>query len=403
MRWVVVGAGAAGCVMAARLVEAGEEVVLVEAGSATPATDSTGGRSFFDAIATPGRVFPGPFLRGRGVGGSSTVNGMIATRGDEAQYRAWGWDDTVAAFARVRVPTEPAPDDELGPIDLALLAAAPDCIRPLLTRRGGRRVTAFEAYLGDAATTVTGRIDLLADAPASRVVMRGDRATGVHLADGTIVEADAVVVSAGAIGSPLLLFASGVGGSHVGRHLRNHAALPVDVLLRPDVAVDPHGLVSATLLRRDDLQVLPVNHLGPTEPGGTAGFLVMAMEATGNGHVHPGDEADPVVAPVLSDDDHRRLAAGIALVHELLAHPALRAIVTDVEVGDAPAGVYHATSTCRMGDVVDDDAAVLGCRQLFVVDASIFPGLPSTNTYLPTLMLAERMVAKVLRSAQDGF
>ncbi len=386
MRWVVVGAGSAGCVVAARLAEAGEDVVVVEAGAGTT-HEASRSSSFFDAAATPGLTFAEPFVRGRGVGGSSAVNGMIATAGDDAQYRSWGWSDTAAAFARIRVPMEPTSDTELGPIDRALLATASDAHRAMLTRHGGRRISAFDAYLD-------GRQDvaLRAGPEAVRVLMDGRRATGVELRTGEAIEGDAVVVSAGAIGSPLVLLASGVGGAGVGRHLRNHAAQPVDLRLRGHVPWDPHGLVAATLLRRDDLQLLSVNHLGPDIPHG-AGFLVAVMSATGEGSVEPG----PVVRTVLSDHDHARLAAGVELVKQLLGAPAFAAIVEDVSVGEAPAGVYHPTSTCRMGEVVDGDGAVAGTDHLFVVDASVFPELPTTNTYLPTLMVAERLVPRILR------
>ena len=53
--------------------------------------------------------------RGRGLGGSGAINGMLATAGDRAQYDAWGWDDADEAFARIRVPLEQVADDELGP------------------------------------------------------------------------------------------------------------------------------------------------------------------------------------------------------------------------------------------------------------------------------------------------
>ena len=123
MRWIVVGAGSAGCVVAARLAEADEDVVVVEAGAGATNTVSRS-PSFFDATAAPGLTFAEPFTRGRGVGGSSAVNGMIATPGDDAQYRAWGWSDTDDAFARVRVPVEQPAASELGPIDRALLATS---------------------------------------------------------------------------------------------------------------------------------------------------------------------------------------------------------------------------------------------------------------------------------------
>lgn len=392
MRWVVVGAGAGGCVVAARLAEAGETVVLVEAGAGTT-DDASRGASFFDAAAAPGRTFPEPFLRGRGVGGSSAVNGMVATPGDLEQYRQWGWNDAPSAFAKVRVPSATPGDEELGPIDQALLAAAPDAERAALTRRDGRRVTAFDAYITDRRAG----IELLADAPVLSVCVDGSRAVGVELVGGTIIDADAVVLCAGAIGSPLLLAATagGVGGPRVGRHLRNHVALPVDIRLRPRVSTDVHGLVAGTLLRRGDLQLLAVNHLGPGAPG-MAGFLVVVMAPTGLGAVTVGD-GGPTVDTVLSAHDDERLAAGLRIVEELLTHPAFELIVDEVEVGTAPAGVYHPTSTCRMGDVVDGNGAVVDCTGLYVVDASIFPDIPTANTYLPTLMLAERMVGRVLQ------
>ena len=117
------------------------------------------------------------------------------------------------------------------------------------------------------------------------------------------------------------------------------------------------------------------------------------MSATGEGSVEPG----PVVRTVLSEHDHARLASGVELVKQLLGAPAFAAIVEDVSVGEAPAGVSHPASTCRMGEVVDGDGAVAGTDHLFVVDASVFPELPTTNTYLPTLMVAERLVPRILR------
>ena len=101
-----------------------------------------------------------------------------------------------------------------------------------------------------------------------------------------------------------------------------------------------------------------------------------------------------VVDQVLDEEDHRRLTEGAVLARRLLAHPAMRAVVEDFEVGTAPDLVYHPSSTCRMGVVVDDDGAVVGYERLFVVDASVFPSIPHANTYLPTLMLAEHLAAR---------
>ena len=65
-------------------------------------------------------------------------------------------------------------------------------------------------------------------------------------------------------------------------------------------------------------------------------------------------------------------------------------------------GTYvHPAASCPMGDVVDDDGRVHGTSNLFIVDASVFPAIPAAPTYLPTLMLAERLAAR-LRHWSDG-
>ena len=147
MRWVVVGGGTAGCVVAGRLAGAGHDVTVVEAGWAVPPVVS-----LFDAMAFPGALFKGPAVRGRGLGGSGAVNGMLMAIGDREQYHAWGWDDVDDALARVRVPMAPAVD--LGPVDRALLAAATDAEPAVLAMRDGRRVTAADAYLRDVEVTI---------------------------------------------------------------------------------------------------------------------------------------------------------------------------------------------------------------------------------------------------------
>ncbi len=377
MRWVVVGAGAAGCVVARRLADAGHAVTVVEAGGLVPNVAST-----FDAMAAPGALFPGPFIRGRGLGGSGAVNGMVMSIGDLDQYRRWGWDDVEDALARVRVPR--AQGGEAGPVDRALLAAATDAEPARLAWRDGRRVTAADAYLAGAP------VDVQASAEASSVDLHGDRATAVRLADGRAVAADAVAVCAGAIGSPQLLWAAGVDHPELGRGLRNHAGLPVTLRLRAGVDVDVHGPVTGAVLRRGDLEIVAMNHLGPRTPG-HAMLLVTAMAPTGAGWLERG----PVVHHDVSAHDHARLAAGLALARELLGHPAFATIVEEAIVGEAPAGVFHATSTCRMGSVVDGDGRVAGLANVHVVDASVFPDIPDSGTYLPTLVLAEHLAPRL--------
>ena len=226
MKWVVVGAGSGGCVAARRLCDAGHRVVLVEGG---PALDPGGvppaidGDDCFAALEVEGRIYDdlmarrtagGPearYLRGRGVGGSSAVNAMVAFRGDPARYHSWGWDDVEAAWARCLIPVERPEDRELGRTDRLLLEADHDAEIAPLTRRAGRRVTSAEAYLWPLRAHQVDRFEVRTEEAVDRVSFDGGgAATGVVLSNGDVIGADAVVLAAGAIHTPAILQRSGV-------------------------------------------------------------------------------------------------------------------------------------------------------------------------------------------------
>ena len=76
----------------------------------------------------------------------------------------------------------------------------------------------------------------------------------------------------------------------------------------------------------------------------------------------------------------------------LLTAPSFAAIVESYAVVDGLGGYTHAASTCASGRVVDEHGAVFGCDGLYVADASILPTLPRCGTYLPVVLLAERLV-----------
>jgi choline dehydrogenase-like flavoprotein len=434
---IVVGAGSAGCVLAARLSDDPAcTVALVEAGPGLGPRDlegPLGGPDFLAALEVPERTFPslmatratgGPtsvYARGRGVGGSSTVNAMLALHGDPELYRSWGWDDTDAAWAAIELPEEQADDAELGAVDRALLAAAPDAERALLTRRGGRRVTSAEASLWP----VLERENLVVrvDSPVDRIVFDGRRAIGVLLADGEVMPAERVVLAAGAIHSPAILLRSGVDTPGVGVGLQDHASAPLTLQLRDGAVGAPGELAIGTLVRRDPWQFLPMNHLGAAAPG--LGLLMTALMRprgrAGTVRLSSDDPlADPLVDFALLDDprDVEALVAGVRAALELLATPSFREIVEEVYVdsfgttsaslGDddsieqwvrtAVGDYVHASSSCAMGTVVDADGRLVGYDGVYVGDASVFPSIPDVNTHLPTTMLAERLGARWLRS-----
>lgn len=254
----------------------------------------------------------------------------------------------------------------------------------------------------------------------------GRRAVGVRLASGEVLEADHVVVAAGAIHSPAILLRSGVDTPGVGDGLQDHPSAPLTLELRRHVVGSPVDLAVGSLLRRGGLQVLPMNHLGSAAPGfgllmtalmrprGRAGTVRLASE-------DPADE--PVVDFALLGDraDVDDLVGGVRLALELLDAPSFGDIVEHVYIDEfgtaasalrddgaietwirAAVGDYvHASSSCAMGTVVDADGRVFGYDGVFVCDASVFPSIPDVNTHLPTTMLAERLSARWLRGGGD--
>jgi choline dehydrogenase len=264
---VVVGAGAAGCVVAARLAEAGAgTVALVEAGGpdhspwiripigfARLMNDSrlNWGYATEPEPGLDGRRVPWP--RGRVLGGSGSINGLVFLRGAPGDFdlwerlgaAGWGWKDVLPFFRRSETNLVPGLDPALhgqdGPIPVSPItrpsrvaaafveAAAAGGFRRnpdfngaelegagfvTLNTRGGRRVTTAMAHLRPQLRR--GAVALLLRQQAERITFDGRRATGVLLrsADGGETRLTArreVVLAAGAVNTPKLLMLSGLG------------------------------------------------------------------------------------------------------------------------------------------------------------------------------------------------
>jgi choline dehydrogenase len=311
--------------------------------------------------------------------------------------------------------------------------------------REGLRMSCALTFLARARSrsNLTIRSETLVD----RLIVEHGRCHGVLTASGEEIAADLVLLAAGAYCSPMILLRSGIGSADelrelgipvaldlpgVGRALIDHPQSSVEFPVQAQVVAGPQYQMVLTVRSHlapsdgsPDIQILPVGpYASATEsPTGVAQSLVVSvLKPRSRGWIRL-RAADPNAPPRIHHgylehpDDMERMTEAVRIARRIARMSPLSKLIVGAELApgadledDDEAGLvaalkaavttyFHPVGTCQMGPdpergaVVDATGQVHSLAGVRIADASIMPEMPSANTNLPTIMVAERMAS----------
>ncbi|XP_014206694.1 glucose dehydrogenase [FAD, quinone]-like [Copidosoma floridanum] len=512
--YIIVGAGSAGSVLAAKLSSAGEKTLLVEAGGApafffnipiiapillnspydwryltVPQKNACKGLDNNQSVWSSGKI----------LGGSSRLNYMIYSTGHPNDYDSWmdnlqepvvenggslcinydNWSSRISdAILNGIVELSYSLKNPNDSSSTGFMKA------PLTTKNGERWSTDRILYQNSSK-----RLKILTNSFVKKIIFKSNKAIGIEFLKGyntyKAFAKKGVVLSAGAIGTPKLLMLSGVGPKEhlkehniktiadlpVGQHLMDHIITGLDLvivnttamgvadILNPLSFLDYYlygkgpwttsgvgviGTFHSKLMKNKqsipDLQIIALSvgisqdngillgkNLGVSDKVLKEYFIPLAYstaitiapvllhpKSTGEIKLTSSNPFDPpMIDPkyLSHEKDILTLVEGIQFVKTLVETKVMKKYNAQLYRKPLPGcehinfdsleywkcyvqhmtlSTYHPAGTCKIGDVVDSRFRVYKTKNLFVVDASVFPRLPSGNIHGPTVMLAEK-------------